>query len=170
MKNLEDMIYELPDYSEQEDEIINEFEEILKNEDEIYLNPEKVLNNLNLDKLSISIKRKYIFESLKQSFSNHRHRWAHHTVCNLFKNIYKNQSKFSQANIKEIEFMIDIMQNKININISQESTRILRDEKTKVNPLQSSHKVTDARSERYITADNWQAKQLGLNSKMYINN
>ena len=170
MKNLEEITLELPDYIQQEEEILVEFEELLNNEEVIYNQPDKVLKNLKLEKLKLSIKRKYIFESLKQAFSYYRQKWAFSTICNLFKKIYKNQNKFSQSHIKEIELMIDIMQNKFNTNVSQESTRIIRDEKSKSNPLQSSHNVTDARSERLVIGDNWQTKQLGLNSKMYINN
>ena len=128
------------------------------------------MKNINLDLLTTSIKRIYLFDCLRQSFQSYKHKWAYSTISNLLKKLYKEQDRFSPDQYKEIETMIDTMNNKITSTTTLESNRMKLDNKIKSNALQASHKVTDSRSERIVTGDTWQNKQAGINSKMYINN
>lgn len=68
--------------------------------------------------------------------------------------------------------MMSIIRNSLGTSLSLESTRVFRDDRIKSNPLQPSHKVTDARAEKLVdTSDAWQNKQSGLSlGKMFINN
>lgn len=168
MKTIENIISELPTYSEEENKEYEIFEETLKSE-EIYQN-QKILKKINLEILTTSIKRKYLFDCLEQSFQSYKHKWAFSSISNLLKKLYKEKNKFSTSQFKEIENMIDIMNNKITSNISLDTTRSKLDSKTKSNILHASHNVTDSRSERIVSGDAWQAKQAGLSNKMYINN
>jgi hypothetical protein len=168
MKTIESKISELPIYLDEESQEFDKYEEILKS-DEIYQN-NKVLNNLNLDLLTTTIKRKYLFDCLRQSFQSYKQKWAFSTISNLLKKLYKEKNKFSENEYKEIENMIDIMNNKITSNISLDSNRSILDNKIKTNALHASHVVTDSRSEKFVTGDTWQLKQAGLSNKSYINN
>jgi hypothetical protein len=162
------LISELPSYLEDESQEFINFEEILRNED-IYQN-NKALKNTNLKLLALSTKRRYLFDCLKQSFLIYKHKWAYSTISNLLKKLYREQDRFSSNEYKEIENMIDIMNNKITSGVSLDVNRIIRDNKIKDNALQASHNVSDSRAERIVTGDAWQTKQAGLHSKMHINN
>jgi hypothetical protein len=168
MKTIVSFISELPEYEDQELQEFDKYEEILKS-DEIYQN-NKVLNNINLDLLKQYIKRKYLFDCLRQSFQAYKNKWAFSTISNLLKKLYKEKNKFSENEYKEIESMIDTMNNKITSNISLDSNRSLLDNKIKANALNASHNVTDSRSEKLVSGDSWQSKQAGLSNKSYINN
>lgn len=162
------MIRELPSYKEEEENEFANYEDVLKKED-IYHN-NKVLENINLDLLTTSLKRKYLFDCLRQAFNAYKHKWAYSTILNLLKSLYKERDRLSPKDYSQIENMIDIMNNKVISNISLDTSRTIRDEKIKSNPLQAGYIVTDSRVERIVSGDSWESKQLGLNSKMYINN
>jgi hypothetical protein len=162
------MISEMPGYLDQENKEHEKFEDLLKDE-KIYQN-NKVLININLDLLTTSIKRRYLFDCLRQSFQSYKYKWAYSTISYLLKKLYKEQDRFSPDQYKEIEIMIDTMNNKITSSTTLESNRMILDNKIKSNALQASYNITDSRSERIVIGDTWQNKQAGLNSKMYINN
>jgi hypothetical protein len=116
------------------------------------------------------MKRIYLFDCLRQSFKAYKNKWAFSSISNILKKLYKEHDRFSPDQYKEIETMIDMMNNKIVSSTSNESHRLARDNKIKSNALQANHNVTDSRAERIVTGDVWQNKQAGLHSKMYINN
>jgi len=134
LKIIKNMVESLPDYCEEEE-----------NKDEIFE------NTLNLE-------RKFLFDTIKQSFEKSRTTWAISSITSFLTNLYLIKSKFSPCQIEELENMISTIKNK---NFDKD----LKDDKIKSDPTKASHKVQDARSERFIDSNGvWSLKQSGTNN------
>lgn len=176
MKKLEETLKSLAPYNPTEVDNYIYFVNILEGNcegEDIYSNGmNKILNKTDIDSLINCLKKKIFISSLKQSLANMKLKWAYPSIDNIIKLCYYSKNKFSEIEFKEIENINNIFKNKLVSANNIENTRIYRDEKIKNNPLEASHKVTDARSERTVFSglDTWASKQTGLSSgKMLLN-
>lgn len=132
---------------------------------------EKYLIHTNV--LLQGIKRNILFDCLRQAFTQYKNKWAYPSINSLFTKLYMDKQKLSEKQFEQLDSMISIIKNKSSVINIMDQNRLFRDENIKSTPLEASHKVTDARSEKLVDASSntWQAKQMGLTSgKMYINN
>ena len=176
MKKLEENLNLFSIFSEKEVENFINFINILEGNSEdidVYVTDiENIIINLDLDSFLSHLKKKIYVSSLKQSLGNMKFKWAFPSIDKIIKLTYYSKNKFSKSEFKEIENINNIFKNKLVSNNNLDNTRIFRDEKIKNNPLEASHQVTDARSERTVVSglDNWASKQNGLNNgQLFLN-
>lgn len=176
MKKLEETLDSLPVVKEKEVEnyvyFVNILEGNCEGEDIYAAEMNEILNKVDVESSINCIKKKIFIGSLRQSLANMKLKWAYPSIDNIIKLCFYSKNKFSQSEFKEIEAINNIFKNKIVTSNNLESSRIYRDEKIKDNPLEASHQVTDARSERTVVSglDTWASKQTGLSyGKMFIN-
>jgi hypothetical protein len=173
MRKVEGAIEECNAYSQAEEDRYNSFISRLESDNNYTEIDGEAINLTEEEQGDIVdfMKKKALLECLKQAFQLHKNKWAFATINNLFKKLYKNKSKFSPDQYIELSKMITMMNNAGSLSL--DITRHLRDEKIKVNPLQASHIVQDAREEKISFGggmDAWEAKQSGLTyGKMSIN-
>ncbi len=177
MKKLEETLNSLPLHSDSQVENYIYFLNILEgnchNIDLYTMDINKILDEkIDFDNLIFTLKKKIFISSLKISLQNMRLKWAFSSIENILKACFYSKNKFSVEEFKEIEQMNSTFKNKLITTNNLDNSRIYRDEKIKNNPLEASHKVTDARSERTVVSglDTWTTKQSGVScGKMLIN-
>jgi len=152
------------DNSYSNDEIIDPYEEKFQD-------PKNF--NLNTIMLFTGLKRRFLSNCFKECFKMSSYKWALPSINCLLKKAYLEREKLNQKQFEEIESMVNILNNKNSSLFNLSNTRALNDRNIKNNPLEASHKVTDAREEKMVeySVDKWQAKQSGLTyGKLFMNN
>jgi hypothetical protein len=162
-------LLDIYDPEQQEEKEFHNFRSLIDSE-EIFEKPNSHLE-IDFPILNTYLLRKFIFESIKFSASRSKEKWALPMINSLLKKVYLEKNKFSPEHLEEVGDIINNIKN--NKNELLDLNRTTRDGKIKNNPLEASHRVTDARTEQMVAGgfDKWEAKQSGLTyGKMFINN